>query len=337
MVTLLTIAPLLLSLACQPGDLPDEDKLARTLEGARKWLVAVFPDWQLPGEASPPGEESLRERMWRRWEEGGRMGRKYLGTGVAVSEDGEIITSNEVIPPGAVAMGIRFSDGRTGKAEVVARYERGNLALLRVEGEALDPAPLSARQEARPGEVVFTVGNVLDSIGIDGTPAISRGVIVRVGRASGGGRYRGWALETDAAINNGSYGGALLDLEGEVIGIVDPGYSYRRWLGQAIPIGIVREILPDLRKGWIPRHTIGLGIEAVPEGGVKVVKVMKGGPAEAAGLRPGDRLLQAEKREIGGPRDLDGVVARLPVGTPIAIRLLRGEETLRLLVRIGRR
>lgn len=339
MRSVLILAPVILILASAPADRPSEDRVALIHEGARDWLVAVFPAYRLPGEEPTSVEPSIRERMWRRFGpegEGSVMARKYLGSGVVVDATGEIITSNAVIEPGAGSVGVGFCDGKTLKAAVVARYERGNLALLKVEGGSFTPAPLAERDPPRPGEVVFTAGNVLDSIGIDGTPSLSRGVIARLGRASGDAGYPGWAIETDAAVNVGSYGGALVNLEGKVIGIVDSGFSVRRWLGQAIPIDVVREILPDLRKGWTPRHTIGIRTESAAGGGVTVIAVEEGGPGAEAGLRPGDRILEADGREVTGPREIDGLTARLPVGTPIRMRIARGEESLEIRVRIGK-
>ncbi|MCZ6601383.1 MAG: trypsin-like peptidase domain-containing protein [Planctomycetota bacterium] len=321
-----------LALASPVEDVDAEQELHRRVAASREWLVAVFP--------AESGTRSLREQMWGRRRRGGKgpaVSRKYVGTGFVISTTGEIVTSNEVIPPGAKEVGVRFCDGRTMKASVIARYERGNLALIAVEGESFKTAPLSTRDDVKIGELVFTLGNVLDSIGIDGRPAVSRGVIARAGRAEGEGTYRGWAYETDAAVNSGSYGGPLLDLDGEVIGIVDPGYSTQRWLGQVIPIQVFREVLVDLRKGWLPRHTVGLSAEAAPEGGIAVVEVEKGGPADRAGLRPGDRIIRAEREEITRPRDLDTIAARFPVRTPIVLQVLRGKEETRLMVRIGRK
>ena len=333
MASLISILTLLL---LTPGAGSSEEDQARIVEDSRKWVVAVFPSYRLPGEESKPGEESLRERMWRRWGPDGEaspMGQKYLGSGVVVSEKGEIITSDAVIAPKADSVGVRFCDGTMVKASVVARYRRGNLALLKVEASSLVPAPLSMGGVPRRGQIVFTLGNVLDSIGIDGTPGISRGVICRIGRGERG--YRGLALETDAAINAGSYGGALVDLKGEVIGIVDTGYSEHRWLGQAIPIGVIREILPDLRKGWTPRGTLGLRTEVTPEGGVAVAGIVEKGPAQRAGLLAGDLIVKAEGKGILLPRDLEGIVAGLPVGATIDVHAVRGAERKTFRVRIG--
>ena len=113
---------------------------------------------------------------------------------------------------------------------------------------------------------------------VEGSSAISRGVVSRRGRAEGDGLYRGLVIETDAAVNTGIYGGALLDASGELVGILDPGYSQRQWMGQAIPVSVLRAALPDLRKGWTPRHSIGMRV--VPKGADRVVEsIQPDGPA----------------------------------------------------------
>ena len=341
MATLLPIVPLLWALAALAPPDSQEDDAYRLLEDSSAWIVAIFPASLLPGASPDLTEESLRKRLMGQEAEVGAVGRKFIGTGIVVG-DGEILTSNGVIPEGARKVGVRTQKGHASEAEVVARYERGGLALLKVPPEVLGRegsrgAPTLGRSaDVRPGQRVFTIGNVFHSIGIDGTPAISRGVVSRVGRAEGEGRYRGEVIETDGAINPGSYGGPLLNLDGEVIGIIDLGYSHRRWIGQAIPIDVVKEVLPDLRKGWTPRHTLGMRTEDDEGAGVTITATDPEGPAGIAGLRQGDRIIRADGEEIASGRDLDGVAARLPIGTPIDLVVIRGGETIRVRLRVGK-
>ena len=307
-----------------------ERNLVGLAEASGEWLVSVFPYSRLGEGGDEDAETSIRERIWKRF--GGEitaMAEKYLGTGIVIDPKGEVVTSNEVIPRRAEKVGVRFGDGRAFAARVVARYEPGNLALLQIEkadeDEVFPAARLGASSGLRPGNVVFSAGNVLDSIGIDGRPAVSRGVVSRLGPAQGAGLYRGHVIETDAAVNGGSYGGALLDPSGAVVGILDTGYSHRQWLGQAIPVEVLIEALPDLRQGLLPRHT--LGFRARAEGDrVVVIDVAAGGPAAAGGLKAGDAILEANGERVKRRRDVDGLAFTLPVTAPIALRVRRGQE-----------
>lgn len=205
------------------------------------------------------------------------------------------------------------------------------MVLLRIQATGLTPAPLGESGDVHVGDVVFTAGNVLGSIDIDGAVAVSRGVVSATGRARQKGfEYRGPVLETDAAINAGIFGGALLDSEGKVIGILHPGYSGHRWLGQAIPVDVLREALPHLRDGVEPRPTLGMKTD-----GAVVSEILPGGPSDRAGLEIGDRILEVDGKGVSGRQRPEDRIWDLPGACRVPVRIQRGAEEMTLWVRIG--
>lgn len=340
-LTAIQIGMLVLGLGQEADAAAAERNLLGMADASSEWLVSVFPYSRLGEGGDEEAETSIRERLWERMGSGmTAMAEKYLGTGIVIAANGEVVTSNEVIPRRAEKVGVRFGDGRAFVGRVVARYEPANLALLRIETkEGDEPFPvarLGASANLRPGSVVFSVGNVLDSIGIDGKPSVSRGVVSRFGSAQGSGLYRGPVIETDAAVNNGAYGGALLDPSGSVLGILDAGYSHRQWLGQAIPIEVLLEALPDLREGRLPKHT--LGFRSKGDGGsLRVAAVAADGPAATAGLQVGDAILSANGQPVKRRREVDGLAFTLPLTAPVTLRVRRGEEEIVVVVKVGKR
>ncbi len=175
----------------------------------------------------------------------------FYGTGVMVSPAGLVLSNITVIPPDAHEIEVSLSDGRVIPAELVGtdRASEGALVRLRGEHEDLVYMPLADSTAAAVGDPVYSWGNPHSTIQRDGGVSLSAGLLsgrYRLASVDDQSRYRGPVLETDAAVNPGSDGGPLTDVEGNLLGIMSLGFSPRRWLGVAIPVARLREGLPEL-------------------------------------------------------------------------------------------
>jgi S1-C subfamily serine protease len=221
---------------------------------------------------------------------GVRAGRgRQTGTGVIVTDTGLVLTSAAVVPQGAGEIEITLAGGIRAKAVEVARDAATSavvLALGDVGDQPVTPAPLGRSADLRPGHVVATFGNPFGTLVRDGAPAMSLGVVSGIYPMPGD-REAGLAIETDAAVNPGSFGGPLVDHRGQVVGIVVPAYRNDRWLGLARPIDPLKGLIERARRG-VPvvvaalpdetdRGTLGIYIYRDDEtpGGARIEKVRR--------------------------------------------------------------
>ncbi|MCD6530353.1 trypsin-like peptidase domain-containing protein [Candidatus Bathyarchaeota archaeon] len=237
------------------------------------------------------------------------------GTGFVYDKEGHIITNNHVVESeGKIT--VRFIDGTTVNAELVGRDPYSDLAVIKVDvpEEKLIPLPLGNSSKLVVGEPVYAVGN---PFGL--SCSITEGIVSQLGRQleTKGGYLIVDVIQTDAAINPGNSGGPLLNRFGEVVGVNTAIYSYTgtfSGVGFAIPSNLVRKVVPSLiERGCYQHPWIGVaGLDVTPEiaklmglkepKGFLVTSVMKGSPAEKAGIRGGDRevVIEGEKVWIGG-------------------------------------
>jgi serine protease Do len=259
--------------------------------------------------------------------------RKALGTGVIVDPAGRIIT-NAYVVEGATAVKVRLSDDRELDATVKGRDTALDIALLEVQGgRDLPYASLGSSEKLRVGEYVVAIGN---PFGLGHT--VTMGIVSAKGRELGAGAYDDF-IQTDASINPGNSGGPLFDLHGQVIGINTAINAAAQGIGFAIPVDAVKDVLPQLvATGHVRRGRLGVAIEALDADAAKRVgldrprgalvrEVEPGGPAQQAGLRPGDVIVGVEGAEVVHAHDLPRLVARHPPGSRIELRLRRGRET----------
>jgi serine protease Do len=255
-----------------------------------------------------------------------------LGSGFVISQDGFIVTNAHVIED-VESMKVIFADGRELDAEVVGRDPKTDIALIRVQSDKPLPAiPLGDSDGVRPGEWVVAIGN---PFGLEHT--VTAGIVSAKHREIGQGSYDDF-IQTDAAINPGNSGGPLLNLKGEVIGIntaIRPGANT---IGFAVPINMAKEILPQLREsGHVTRGYIGVVIQKLTpelsshlqlesEKGALVSKVNPGGPADKAGLKRYDVIVEFDGKPVEDMSDLPRVVAATPVGRTVKVVVLRDGE-----------
>jgi serine protease Do len=218
-----------------------------------------------------------------------------IGSAVVIGPRGLLVTNAHVIEGGAVVH-VRTMDNRDLPATIIGRDEESDLALLRcTEAEGLVPVVFGNSDTAPVGVFVVAIGNPYGfhhSVAFGVLSAKSRGL------DDTGLEF----LQTDAAINPGNSGGGLFDLEGRLLGITSRMFGPNRGsnvgLNFAIPVNVVKALLPQLQAGEVRHGQLGVSLHGVPAPGggrlaLKVEAVQPGGPADTAGLRPGDILLGA--------------------------------------------
>jgi S1-C subfamily serine protease len=256
------------------------------------------------------------------------------GSAVALTPDGFLLTSAHVVGRSARAGRATFADGHEERFEVVGRDPFSDLALLRAEGESLSPATLGDAEQLRVGQLVVAIGN---PHGLGGS--VTAGVVSGLGRslpARGrrAGRIIDNVIQTDAALNPGSSGGALADSRGRVVGVNTAVAGVG--LGLAVPINDAtqRVIAELMRDGRVRRAYIGIagGPRPIPPQAraaagsatsVEVVEVVTGSPADRAGVRPEDLILAVNGTEIRRVEDLQRLMVGDLIGRTVGVRVLR--------------
>ena len=307
---------------------------AQRVEPRRAPSPSPSPD--ADGEEETPFQEFFDEFFDREDGLPDTRRRQSLGSGFIISEDGVVITNNHVIQD-ADEVVVNFADGRKLEAEIVGRDPKTDLAVLKVEpDEPLVPVEFAGSERLRIGDWVMAIGN---PFGLGGTVTV--GIISARNRDLDSGPYDNF-LQTDAAINRGNSGGPLFDMDGNVVGIntaiISPtGGSIG--IGFAIPSEIAQTVISQLleygetRRGWL-----GVRIQNVTDDiadsfgmetprGALIAGVIEEGPAEAAGLRSGDVVLEFDGKPVPSMRELPRIVAESPIGEELNVLLLRdGEE-----------
>ena len=266
-----------------------------------------------------------------------------FGSGVIVSEDGIVITNDHVIS-GATRIQVTLPGGRDAEAELVGTDPVADIAVLRIEGSDFPVAPVGTADGLMIGEWAIAIGNPLGNYVGDSEPTVTAGVVSAVNRniaptSDQEGFYFGM-IQTDAAINPGNSGGALVNADGEVIGInasIISRSGGSEGLGFAIPIDRALQIANDfLEYGQVRRAFLGLDVEPVAADewgrtrGVRVSRVASGSPADEAALEPGDMLIRADGRALTGPLDWEGVLLDLRAGDELSIEVLGQSRPLSL-------
>ncbi|SFM73040.1 DegQ family serine endoprotease [Thermodesulforhabdus norvegica] len=264
-----------------------------------------------------------------------------LGSGFIISSDGYILTNNHVIEK-ADEITIKLDSGREYEAKIVGRDPKTDLALIKVKPDKdfPDPAVLGDSDELRVGDWVIAVGN---PFGLGHT--VTAGIISAKGRVIGAGPYDDF-LQTDAAINPGNSGGPLFNLKGEVVGINTAIVARGQGIGFAIPINMAKELLPQLKEGKIVRGWLGVMIQDLtPElaksfglkepKGALVADVLEGGPADKAGIKRGDIIVEFDGKEIPDARTLSRIVAATAPNSHVDVTVLRDGKKKHVSVIVG--
>ncbi len=313
--------------------------------------VSVKPKKAPPGEGgpAPEGEQRFREffgqefydRFFKR--RAPREETRAAGSGVIVDARGYILTNAHVVES-AADIEVRLSDDRKFAATLVGSDPKTDLAVVKIDpgAAALPPALLGDSDKLRIGQWAIAIGN---PFGLDRTVTV--GIISATGRTRVGVATYEAFIQTDASINPGNSGGPLLNIDGRVIGINTAIVSSGQGIGFAIPINMAREVMTQLiANGRVVRGWLGIAIQDLTDelaagfgisskSGVLVADVMKDGPAEAAGMKPGDVIVELGGAPIKEVTELQKRVAAIPPGRPTALTVLRDRKPTKLTVKIG--
>ncbi len=269
-----------------------------------------------------------------------------LGSGVIVSPDGYILTNNHVIE-GADQIEVTLSDGREAPATLVGRDTDTDLAVLHVRLRGLPVITFGDDTHSRVGDVVLAIGY---PFGVGQT--VTQGIVSALGRTQLGINTFENFIQTDAAINPGNSGGALVDARGNLIGINTAIFSRTGGslgIGFAVPVSTARNVMQQLiATGHVVRGWIGVEPQDVTEQlasslalprpeGVVIAGVLRRGPADRAGVRPGDVVLDIAGKPVGNTGQLLNAVAALKPGSNATVQVLRNGTAQTLTIRIGTR
>jgi serine protease Do len=300
-----------------------------------------------PGRGPRGGEQDPFGEFWRRFFGGpgsrGPSRQQSLGSGFIIDRDGTILTNNHVVD-NAQKITVKLADGREFDAKVVGKDARTDIAIIKIDAKGdLPAAPLGDSERLEVGEWVMAIGN---PFGLDST--VTSGIVSAKGRHIGAGPYDNF-IQTDASINPGNSGGPLINLRGEVVGINTAIFSQSGGnigIGFATPINSAKDILPELKgKGKVTRGWLGVSIQSVTPDiagsmglerakGALVAEVLKDAPAERAGVKVGDVIVEFEGGEIKDSTDLPVLVARARPGTQARVKLLRDKKEMTLTITV---
>lgn len=262
------------------------------------------------------------------------------GSGVIITEDGYIATNNHVVR-NADKIEVTLWDKRTYEATLVGTDPSTDLAMLKIDEQSLQAIGYGNSDEVRVGEWVLAVGNPFNL-----TSTVTAGIVSAKGRNLNM-LNEAFAIEsfiqTDAAVNPGNSGGALVNTKGELIGIntaiASEGGSYEGY-SFAVPVNIVKKVMTDLKEyGKVQRGLIGVQIQSInahfaEEKGLKtldgayVVAATPGGAASDAGIRAGDVITSVDGKSVRSSAELQEVVGQHSPGDAVEVKILRGDEEL---------
>jgi serine protease Do len=349
---LITPIFLVLTLA-MPGlaaaaELPDFREIVR--ENSPAVVKIIVEHTRVRGGQGQPGLEEIPEQ-WRRFFEfrGGppsRQQRMAMGSGFIISDDGYILTNNHVVE-GADSVLVRMSDRREFNAEVIGTDPRSDLALLRIEATDLPVLKLASKDDLEVGEWVLAIGS---PFGLD--YSVTAGIVSAKGRSLPTERNENYVpfIQTDVAINPGNSGGPLFNLDGEVVGVNSQIFTRSGGsigLSFAIPVSVVRNVVAQLKTdGRVTRGWLGVTIQDIDKNlaesfgldrphGALVAQLAEGGPADKAGLRPGDVIVRFDDKDIPTSADLPHVVGLISPDTSVPVEIVRDKKRKKLRVTVG--
>ncbi|MBI3432301.1 MAG: Do family serine endopeptidase [Hydrogenophilales bacterium] len=269
-----------------------------------------------------------------------------LGSGVVVSPNGYILTNQHVVEA-ADEIQVALANGKTVPARVVGADPDTDLAVLKIDAHDLPAITFAEPDSLKVGDWVLAVGN---PFGVGQT--VTAGIVSALGRTHLGINTFENFIQTDAAINPGNSGGALVDAAGNLVGINSAIYSRTggsQGIGFAIPVSIARKVMEQIIKtGSVTRGWVGVEVQDLnPElaesfslksaEGALIAGVLKGGPADVGGIRPGDILVAVNDRAVTDSASLLNLIAALKPGDEARLRVARKQQTMDLKIQVGRR
>ena len=269
-----------------------------------------------------------------------------LGSGVVMSKEGYILTNNHVIEAGGT-VAVAIGKGEPLPAKVIGADPETDLAVLKVDASGLQAIAIGDSENVQIGDVVLAIGN---PFGVGQT--VTQGIVSGTGRNRVGINTFENFIQTDAAINPGNSGGALIDAAGRLIGIntaiLSPSGG-SLGIGFAIPVrtavDVMKQIMQEGRvaRGWIGIEAQDVALEASSQGrhvgpvGAFVLRVLRGGPADKGGVRPGDVITAVNDNKVADTRDLVDLTAAVAPGSAAQLSVLREGREISVRLEMGRR
>lgn len=270
-----------------------------------------------------------------------------IGSGFIISPDGHILTNNHMIE-NAVSVKITTLEGKIYDAKIIGTDKKSDVALLKVNGKNLRYVNLGDSSKVEVGEWVLAIGNPLGDI-LQGDVTVSAGIVSAKGRQLGIADYEDF-IQTDAAINRGNSGGPLVNIKGEVIGmtsaILTPSGG-NIGIGFAVPSNLAKFVMEQLKKnGRVIRGYLGIVINPVTEETAKVLnlpslkgavvsRVERGAPADKAGLKNYDVIIEFDGKPVNSPSQLKALIGQTEPGKKVSLRIIRDGKEINLQVTIG--
>ncbi len=301
-------------------------------------------------EIRAPSHPLLNDPIFRRFfgeqlpDEGQRA--SSLGSGVIVTSSGYVLTNNHVVET-ADEIEVALADGKKLLAKVVGSDPETDLAVLRIDGENMPAISFGSSESLRVGDIVLAIGN---PFGVGQT--VTNGIVSALGRTGLGINTFENFIQTDAAINPGNSGGALIDAAGNLVGINTAIFSRSGGsigIGFAIPVSTAKMVLEQIVKtGSVTRGWIGVEVQEITSPiaesfklddtrGALIAGVLHGGPADKAGVKPGDILIEVQGRPVADPASMLNLIAALSPGQAAKLKLKRQGKDVEASITVGRR
>lgn len=335
----------------EPRATPDNaisNGFSRAAQKAMPAVVNIFTTSEVKKPKLPFADDPrFRFFFGDEFDEGVSQQNSSLGSGVIVSHDGYILTNHHVVEA-ADQIEVAFADGRNAGGRIIGTDPETDLAVIKVDmGKDLPAITFAVGEAVQVGDIALAIGN---PFGVGQT--VTMGIVSALKRNHLGLNTFENFIQTDAAINPGNSGGALVDAEGNLIGINSAIYSPNGGslgIGFAIPVSTAKKVMEQIiQTGSVTRGWIGVAVQDMtPElaesfklkdaEGVLISEIMRGGPADKAGIRPGDILIGIGDNTAINSTSMLEIISALPPGKSVALRLLRNQGEVVVQVIVGKR
>ncbi|MCH8263225.1 MAG: trypsin-like peptidase domain-containing protein [Proteobacteria bacterium] len=314
------------------------DSYHTAIEAAAPAVVNVYSGNTYLEAKNPILQDPLFRRFFGEPSQNTKKRIDSRGSGVIMDTEGHILTNAHVIQ-GAEEIFVTLRDGRETTARTIGIDSDTDLAVLQIGLENLPVIPIGDSSQLRVGDIVLAIGNPYDF-----GQTVTQGIVSATGRKRLGITTFDNFIQTDADINPGNSGGALISTSGDLVGINTAIYSTTggsQGIGLATPINAGIEVMRQLiSNGRVVRGWIGIQAQPLPsdiaeamglmKGGVLVSAVLQGGPADIAGIYPGDVVTKIQGQEIIDPRQAIDTIAKLAPGSKIEMTIVRGWEEIKI-------
>lgn len=314
------------------------DSYHTAIEAAAPAVVNVYSGNTYLEAKNPILQDPLFRRFFGEPSQNTKKRIDSRGSGVIMDTEGHILTNAHVIQ-GAEEIFVTLRDGRETTARTIGIDSDTDLAVLQIGLENLPVIPIGDSSQLRVGDIVLAIGNPYDF-----GQTVTQGIVSATGRKRLGITTFDNFIQTDADINPGNSGGALISTSGDLVGINTAIYSTTggsQGIGLATPINAGIEVMRQLiSNGRVVRGWIGIQAQPLPsdiaeamglmKGGVLVSAVLQGGPADIAGIYPGDVVTKIQGQEIIDPRQAIDTIAKLAPGSKIEMTIVRGWKEIKI-------